>query len=62
MLPKIDPTTTASWQRLQRHFEEIKDVQMKTWFAQEPDRFERLAFPFRIFWWTFPSTGSPLRP
>ena len=47
MLPKIDPTTTASWQRLQRHFEEIKDVQMKTWFAQEPDRFERLSISFQ---------------
>ena len=46
MLPKIDPTTTVSWQRLQQHFEQVKDGQMKTWFAQEPDRFER----FSIAW------------
>ncbi len=26
MLPKIDPTTTVSWQRLQQHFEQIKDM------------------------------------
>ncbi len=46
MLPKIDPTTTSSWQRLQQHFEQIKDTQMKTWFAQEPDRFERFSITF----------------
>ena len=46
MLPKIDPTTTLSWQRLQQHFEQIKDSQMKTWFAQEPDRFERFSLAF----------------
>ena len=46
MLAKIDPTTTLSWQRLQQHFELIKDMQMKTWFAQEPDRFERFSISF----------------
>ena len=45
-MPKIDPTTTVSWQRLQQHFEQIKAVHMKTWFAQEPDRFERLSMVF----------------
>jgi glucose-6-phosphate isomerase len=47
MLPKIDPTTTASWQQLQRHFEEIKDFQMKTWFADEPDRFKWYSLTFQ---------------
>jgi glucose-6-phosphate isomerase len=46
MLPKIDPSTTVSWQRLQQHYEQIKDVQMKTWFAREPDRFERFSIAF----------------
>jgi glucose-6-phosphate isomerase len=46
MLPKIDPTTTKSWPRLQQHYEQTKDVHMKTWFAQEPDRFERFSISF----------------
>ncbi len=46
MLPKIDPTTTVSWRRLQQHYEQIKDSRMKTWFAQEPDRFERFSIAF----------------
>jgi glucose-6-phosphate isomerase len=46
MLPKIDPTTTLSWQRLQQHYEQIKDIHMKTWFVQEPDRFERFSMTF----------------
>jgi glucose-6-phosphate isomerase len=46
MLPKIDPTTTLSWERLKQHFEQIKDIHMKTWFGQEPDRFERFSISF----------------
>ncbi|MBM4289761.1 MAG: glucose-6-phosphate isomerase [Deltaproteobacteria bacterium] len=46
MLPKIEPTATASWPRLQKHYEQIKDVQMKTWFAQDPQRFERFSLTF----------------
>ena len=26
MFPKINPTTTPSWQDLQKHFEEMKNV------------------------------------
>lgn len=47
MLPKIDPTTTASWQRLQTHYEQIKDVPMTSWFAQDPDRFHRFSRRFQ---------------
>ena len=46
MLPKIDPTTTASWRRLQEHFEQTKDVHMKILFAQESDRFQRFSIFF----------------
>jgi glucose-6-phosphate isomerase len=46
MLPKIDPTTTVSWQRLQQHYEQIKDEHMKTWFAQDPGRFQRFSLSF----------------
>ena len=46
MLPKIDPTTTASWLRLQQHYQQIKNVQMQTWFAQDPDRFRKFSLRF----------------
>jgi glucose-6-phosphate isomerase len=46
MLPKIDPTRTQSWQKLARHFEEIKDVEMKDLFAKDPERFDRLSIRF----------------
>ncbi len=46
MLPKIDPTSTKSWQRLAAHFEKIKDVQMKELFANDPQRFNKLSIRF----------------
>ena len=41
MLPKINPTTTASWQSLQEHFAEMKTVQMKDLFAADRERFTK---------------------
>jgi glucose-6-phosphate isomerase len=46
MLQKIDPTATLSWQQLQRHFEQIKGIHMKTWFNRDPDRFRRFSILF----------------
>ena len=46
MLPKINPTSTKSWKELARHFEKIKDVEMKDLFASDPDRFDRLSIRF----------------
>ena len=46
MLPKYNPTKTKSWQKLARHFEEVKDVQMKDLFAKDPERFDRLSIRF----------------
>ena len=40
MLKKIDPTKTKSWNALQKHFDGIKDRQMKEFFAQNPKRFD----------------------
>lgn len=39
MLPKTDPTTTAAWQLLQSHYQEMKSVQMKHLFKDDGDRF-----------------------
>ncbi len=47
MLPKIDPAATESWRRLQEHFEQIRDIHMKTWFAQEPARFDTFSITFK---------------
>ncbi len=45
-LPSINPTTTESWKKLQKHFENIKDVHMKDLFAKDQDR----ANKFTIKW------------
>ena len=41
MFPKINPTTTRSWQLLQAHFSEMKNVHMKELFKKDPDRFKK---------------------
>jgi len=45
-LPNVNPTTTASWKKLQAHFETVKDVHMKDLFAQDKSR----ANNFTIKW------------
>lgn len=44
MLPKINPTKTESWKKLQEHFKEIKHVHMKELFKDDPARFEKYSF------------------
>ncbi|MCK9450466.1 MAG: glucose-6-phosphate isomerase [Bacteroidales bacterium] len=43
MFPKINPTRTAAWKALSDHQAEMKKVQMKDLFAQEPQRFEKMS-------------------
>ena len=43
MFPTINPTTTAAWQALQQHHEEMKSVQMKTLFATDADRYQKFS-------------------
>jgi glucose-6-phosphate isomerase len=43
MLPKINPTTTNAWQQLQAHASEMKQVHMRTLFAEDPDRYKKFA-------------------
>ena len=47
MLPKINPIRTRSWQKLNEHFAEINDVQMKDLFASDPERFNRFHLQFK---------------
>ena len=43
MFPKINPTKTPSWQGLQQHFEEMKNVHMKGLFAADAHRFTKFS-------------------
>ncbi|MBL0146398.1 MAG: glucose-6-phosphate isomerase [Chitinophagaceae bacterium] len=41
--PKINPTSTISWQLLQQHFTEMQSVQMRDLFASDADRFVKFS-------------------
>jgi glucose-6-phosphate isomerase len=46
MLPRINPTQTRCWQKLNEHFAEIKNVHMRDLFAEDPTRFDRFHVRF----------------
>lgn len=46
MLHKKNPRETDSWKKLEAHYEEIKDVEMKDLFAHHPDRFNNFSRSF----------------
>jgi glucose-6-phosphate isomerase len=41
MLPKINPTTTKSWQLLLQHADEMKQAHLRDLFKQDADRFKK---------------------
>ncbi len=41
MLPRQDPTTTETWSKLEEHYQQIKNHQLKDWFGQDSERFSR---------------------
>jgi glucose-6-phosphate isomerase len=43
MLPKISPTSTASWTALHLHAQEMKSVHMRDLFRNDPERFKKFA-------------------
>lgn len=45
-LININPTTTNSWKELDKHFEEIKDVHMKSLFLEDSERKEKMSLQF----------------
>ncbi|MBT8254874.1 MAG: glucose-6-phosphate isomerase, partial [Bacteroidia bacterium] len=49
-LNKKDPTSTNVWQKLQTHFEEIKDHQMIDWFNSNPNRAKDLTIQWEEFY------------
>jgi len=46
MFPKINPTTTQAWKKLEAHAAQMQEVQMKELFAQDGDRFKKFAHCF----------------
>ena len=45
-LPKINPSQTAAWQKIQSHFEKIQAISMKEMFASDTNRAQK----FHIQW------------
>ena len=41
MLPKINPTSTKAWKRLQEHSSELKNAHMRDLFSKDADRFKK---------------------
>ena len=46
MLPKINPTKTTAWKKLKTHYAQMKPVQIKALFVDDPHRFEKMSIPF----------------
>jgi len=52
-LKSIDPTTTKSWHLLEEHFDEVKDVHMKDWFAKNQNRATEMTIQWEDFYVDF---------
>jgi glucose-6-phosphate isomerase len=46
MMPKIDPTATDAWKKLEAHSVLMKTLHMKRLFAEDPQRFSRFSIRF----------------
>ena len=46
MPKKINPTKTRSWTKLEAHFREMKSIQMKDLFDEDPQRFNKFSLQF----------------
>ena len=52
-LPSINPTKTKSWEYLQKHFNNISELQMKDLFAQDKDRANKFTIKWEDFYVDF---------
>ena len=52
-LPSINPTTTKSWNNLQKHFNEISGLHMKDLFAEDKDRANKFTIKWEDFYVDF---------
>lgn len=44
MLPKINPTKTTAWKKLHEHYKEMRTVEIKELFKEDPSRFKKFCF------------------
>ncbi|MBO3097030.1 glucose-6-phosphate isomerase [Gelidibacter pelagius] len=49
-LPKINPTHTKAWVKLQEHFKGIKDVHMMQWFSEDKNRASDMTIRWEDFY------------
>ena len=48
-MKNINPTETKAWQQLTKHYNEVKDIQLKSLFEQNPTRKEDFTIDFNAF-------------
>ncbi|MEM7185620.1 MAG: glucose-6-phosphate isomerase [Bacteroidota bacterium] len=53
MFPKINPTQTSAWKKLEAHFEEMRSSTMQDMFAEEPSRANDMAISWQDFYVDF---------
>jgi glucose-6-phosphate isomerase len=46
MFPTVNPTTTKSWKKLTKHYKTMQNVEMKTLFSENADRFDQFSISF----------------
>ncbi|MEO5907871.1 MAG: glucose-6-phosphate isomerase [Ginsengibacter sp.] len=44
MFPKVNPTKTVAWKKLQDHFKEMKQISIKDLFVEDAERFKKYSF------------------
>ncbi|WP_299392969.1 glucose-6-phosphate isomerase [uncultured Gelidibacter sp.] len=49
-LPKINPTHTKAWAKLQEHYKSIKDVHMTQWFSENENRASDMTIQWEDFY------------
>ncbi|RXJ52756.1 glucose-6-phosphate isomerase [Gelidibacter gilvus] len=49
-LPKINPTHTEAWTKLQEHYKSIKDVHMTHWFSENENRAKEMTIKWEDFY------------
>ena len=48
-LKSINPTQTKAWNKLQQHFESIKEAHMTKWFEHQPERAQQMTIKWEDF-------------
>ena len=48
-LPTIDPTKTETWKKLQKHYQDTKDIHLRELFSKEEDRGKKLSIHWQDF-------------